>query len=34
MSNASVALSAGEHTIVVTSLRNWAMVDYVEVIAQ
>ena len=34
MSNASVPLAAGTHTIQITSSRNWAMVDYVEFISQ
>jgi hypothetical protein len=34
LSNASVPLAAGTHTIQITSSRNWAMVDYVEFISQ
>ena len=34
LTNTSVALSAGTHSIQVTANRNWAMVDYVEFISQ
>jgi hypothetical protein len=34
MSNASVPLAAGTHSIQISCARNWAMVDYVEFISQ